>query len=37
MRTNFSQYQVVGMREPASFFWENVIAIVIPQRVLARM
>ena len=25
--TRFSQYVVVGEREPASFWWENVIAV----------
>ena len=35
--TRFSQYLVVLLREPASFWRENVIAVVILLRVLARM
>ena len=35
--TRFSQYWVVHAREPASFWSENVIAIVILRRVLARI
>ena len=35
--TRFSQYLVVLAREPASFWRENVVAVVILRRVLARM
>ena len=35
--TTFSQYRVLLTREPASFWRENVIAVVILLRVLARM
>ena len=34
--TRFSQYYVVLAREPASFWRENVVAVVNPLRVLAR-
>ena len=37
MSTRFSQYQVVHAREPASFWRENVVAVVILLQVLARM
>ena len=35
--TRFSQYLVVLAREPASFWRENVVTVVILLRVLARM
>ena len=35
--TRFSQYQVVHAREPTSFWRENVIAVVILQRDIARV
>ena len=35
--TRFSQLQVVHAREPASFWRENVIAVVILQRDIARI
>ena len=35
--TRFSQYYVVRARKPASFWRENVVAVVILLRVLARM
>ena len=34
--TRFSQYQLVRAREPASFWRENVVAVVNLLRVLAR-
>ena len=37
MSTRFSQYRVLLTREPASLWRENVIAVVILLRVLARM
>ena len=37
MSTRFSQYLVVGEREPASFWREDVITVIILQRILARM
>ena len=37
MRTRFSQYQVARAREPASFWRENVVAVVSLLRVLVRM
>ena len=37
MSTRLSQYCVLLAREPASFWRENVIAVVILLRVLARM
>ena len=36
-RTRFSQYAAAHAREPTSFWWENVKAIVILQRILAKM
>ena len=33
----FSQYEVVLAPEPASFWWENIIAVVTLLRVLAIM
>ena len=35
--TRFSQLQVVHAREPASFWRENVVAVVILQRDIARI
>ena len=35
--TRFSQYEVVLAPEPASLWWENVVAVVTLLRVLARM
>ena len=37
MSTRFSQYEVLLLREPASFRRENVIAVLILLRVLAKM
>ena len=37
MSTRFSQYYVVSARQPASFWQENVIVIVILLRILARI
>ena len=37
MSTRFCQYEVVLAREQASFWRENVIAVVILRRILGRM
>ena len=37
MSTRFSQYRVLLVREPASFWRENVVAFVTQLRVLVRM
>ena len=37
MSSRFSQYKIVLMREPASFWRENVIGVVVLLRVLSRI
>ena len=37
MSTRFSQYKVLLTHEPASFWRENMVAVVTMRRVLARM